>query len=121
MMNIIAKRFLECWFHDVWVLGSTTNMNHYYAQTVNVNANGETLSRKDLEAHCVWCRNNEKVNHFEIADVIAEGSKIAFRLRYSSTNQNQQMKEGENLVLFHLDEQGKIQAVWVKSSEPFNT
>ena len=120
-MNIIAKRFLECWAYDVWVLASITNLDRYYAPTVSVNANGKVLSRKDLEAHCAWCKENEKINSFEIADVLAEGKKIAFRLRYIFTDQNQQIKEGENMVIFHLDDNGKIHAVWVKSSEAFNT
>ncbi|VEB36000.1 Uncharacterised protein [Legionella sainthelensi] len=48
-MSIIAKRFLESWFYDVWVLSSVENMKRYYANSVTGEFNGEILSREELE------------------------------------------------------------------------
>lgn len=118
-MNIFAIRFLKNWFKDVWVISSVENMARYYATSVTGEFNGEAFTRKDLEAHCIWCKDNEKITSFEFADVIAEGNKIAFRIKFKFINSDKIENNAENMVIFHLDDMGKIKKVWTKSSEKF--
>lgn len=119
-MNIIAKRFLESWFHDVWVLSSVKNIDRYYSPSAAGFFNGEKLTLENLKEHCAWCKENERITSYEFADVIAEGNKIAFRIQYHFTDHEGAKKSGENMVIFHLDAKGKIQSIWVKSSEHFS-
>ena len=119
MKNVVAIRFLENWFNHVWVQGSVAHMNDYYAKTVVGEFNRKSFERKDLEEHCAWSKKNEKVTKYEFRDIISEENKIAFRLYYEFRDQHGKQKDGENTVIFHLNEEGKIAKVWVKSSEQF--
>lgn len=119
-MSIIARRFLESWFHDVWVLSSVENMARYYASSVKGTFNGETLSRKELEKHCAWAKDNEKITHFEFFDVVSEDNKIAFRIRFQFTDNKNNNQHAENIGIMQLDDCGKIHLINVKSSEQFS-
>ncbi|KTC93182.1 hypothetical protein [Legionella cincinnatiensis] len=119
-MSIIAKRFLESWFYDVWVLSSVENMKRYYATSVTGEFNGETLSREELEKHCAWGKDNEKITHFEFIDVVSEDNKIAFCIQFQFTDQTNNIKKAENIGIMHLDPKGKIHSITVKSSEQFS-
>ncbi len=119
-MSIIAKRFLESWFYDVWVLSSVENMDRYYATSVKGEFNGEALSRKELEKHCAWGKDNEKITHFEFVDVVSEDNKIAFCIQFQFTDKANTMKKAENIGIMHLDQKGKIHSIRVKSSEQFS-
>ncbi|WP_115711584.1 hypothetical protein [Legionella sainthelensi] len=119
-MSIIAKRFLESWFYDVWVLSSVENMKRYYANSVTGEFNGEILSREELEKHCSWGKDNEKISQFEFIDVVSEDNKIAFRIQFKFTDRESTIKKAENIGIMHLDEEGKIRSITVKSSEQFS-
>ncbi len=119
-MNMIAKRFLESWFYDVWVLSSVENMERYYAASLKGEFNGEIFSRLELEKHCAWAKNNEKITHFEFIDVVAEENKIAFRIQFQFTDNANNNKHAENIGIMQLDQQGKIHQICVKSSEQFS-
>jgi hypothetical protein len=119
MSSLLAKRLLENWFKHVWVLADVSHMEDYYAAAVQGEFNRNPFTRENLEEHCAWCKKNEKITEFEIADVVAEGNKIAFRVRYRFIDQHGKPQEAENMGIFHLDKQGKIAKIWVKSSEQF--
>ncbi|WP_028387658.1 hypothetical protein [Legionella fairfieldensis] len=119
-MSIIAKRFLESWFYDVWVLSSVENMGRYYAASVTGEFNGEVLSRAELEKHCAWGKDNEKITQFAFVDVVAADNKIAFRIQFQFTNKANSIKKAENIGIMHLDPEGKIDLITVKSSEQFS-
>ena len=119
MKNLLAKRLLENWFKHVWVQSSIAHMDDYYAATVDGEFNRKPFARENLEEHCAWCKKNEKITHFEFRDVIAEANKIAFRVYYQFIDQHEKKQEGENMGIFHLNDQGKIAKIWVKSSEQF--
>lgn len=119
MSLVIAKRFLENWFHRVWVESDVSHMDDYYAKKVNGEFNRKPFTRENLEEHCHWCKTNEKIIKFEIKDVIVSETKIAFRIQYEFLDQHGTQHEAENMGIFHLNEEGKIANIWVKSSEEF--
>lgn len=119
MKSLLAKRLLENWFKNVWVQADVTHMDDYYATTVEGEFNRKPFTRADLEEHCAWCKQNEKITSFEIVDVISECNKIAFRVQYQFIDQYEKHQEAENMGIFHLNDQGKITKIWVKSSEQF--
>lgn len=79
-MSIIAKRFLESWFYDVWVLSSVENMKRYYANSVTGEFNGEILSREELEKHCSWGKDNEKLLNLNLLMLF----RMTIRSRFAS-------------------------------------
>jgi hypothetical protein len=116
-MTTFAKQFLENCFHDVWVLASPKNMDRYYSKTVTGVFNGKQISRKDIEEQVVWCKDNEKNLRVKFPDVIAEGNEIAFRVQLTFNDQTGQIKIAENMMIYHLDEDGRIDKIWKKSNE----
>lgn len=119
MSGFLAKRLLENWFKHVWVQANIAHMDDYYADDVQGEFNQTSFTRANLEEHCAWCKKNEKITEFTISDVIAEDNKIAFRVHYYFVDQHGKTKEAENMGIFHLNSQGKIAKIWVKSSEQF--
>lgn len=119
MSCLIAKRFLENWFFRVWVQSDTSQMDDYYAKFVEGEFNCSSFTRDNLEEHCRWCKTHEKITHFEVKDLIAAEGKIAFRMYYQFIDQDGNRKDAENMGIFHLNAEGKIEKIWVKSSEQF--
>lgn len=119
-MNILAKRFLENCFHDVWILASLENIDRYYSKKVTGIFDDEAVSRKDIEDQCAWCKENEKITKVNFPEVIAEGNKIAFRVQLIFTDPLGQEKKAENMMIYHLDSDGRINKIWKKSSEKFS-
>ena len=116
-MNPIAKRFLENCFHDVWILSSVENMDRYYSKAVTGIFNGKSVTRKDIEAQCKWGKDNEKISHIEFPEVISENNKIAFRVQFHFTDETGKQKSAENMMIYHLDNEGKIHEIWKNSIE----
>ncbi len=119
MSSLLAKRLLENWFNHVWVQTNVAHMDDYYADDVQGEFNQSPFTRVNLEEHCAWCKKNEKIREFTISDVIAEGNKIAFRVQYHFIDQHGKTQEAENMGIFHLNNQGKIEKIWVKSNAQF--
>ena len=99
------------------VLASVENIDRYNSKSVTGIFNDEPVSRKDIEDQCNWCNDNEKITGVVFPDVIAEDNKIAFRVQLSFTDQDGVQKAAENMMIYHLDEEGKIYKIWKKSSE----
>lgn len=120
MNNKQAQHFLEKLFADLWSNPTPEKVDEFYHQDMKGYISGKEISIVDIKQRTIFSQKQYSKINTEIADVIAEGDRIAARLIQTTFSEDKAEKKVYEILVIYKLRDGKVCEMWSLSNPPLN-
>jgi|GEM_PF-1402242 hypothetical protein len=115
MNNSEAAAILEK-VAQIWEQGLANEIPNYYTKDIEGYYYGYDVTYDDILERVTYLNEHQTERKLTFKDIIAEGNRVAARMRWQSKSDDGTIFDDDLLVIYHFTDDKKISKIWAASN-----